>query len=272
MSMNRAVMTAAFHVRAARILAVVEFQYRTPNLLLILAMTVEPVIYLALWQAVARANGGAVQGWDAGEIAAYFIVLTLVRHLNMSVSPYDMERRIQHGTLSEELLRPLHPFHYDLARFVGWKIAMLLYWLPIALLLSLVFRPSWSVPVLAVPIFVLAAMNAFLIRSLFMWLVGLITFWTTRAGAVFDIVMLMELFLSGRLVPLDLMPGWAVELSAFLPFRWIFAFPIEAAIGRLSPAEMGVGLLAQLLWIATGVGCLRLAWPAVVRRFSAVGN
>lgn len=272
MSPDRAVAAAAFHLRAARTLTIAEFQYRAPNLLLMLAMVVEPVIYLALWQTVARANGGAVQGWDANDIAAYYLVWTLVRQLNMSVSPYAMERKIQHGMLTVDLLRPLHPFHYDIARFVGWKITMMIYWAPIAALLSLAFRPSWSAPPLAAPVFVVAALNAFVIRSLYMWLIGLITFWTTRAGAVFDMAVMLEMFLSGRLLPVDLLPGWAVQVSALLPFRWVFAFPIETAIGRLDTAEMLLGLVMQLVWIAAGIGCLRLVWPAVVRRFSAVGN
>ena len=44
----------------------------------------------------------------------------------------------------------------------------------------------------------------------------------------------LELLLSGRLVPLQLMPDWVEDLAAFLPFKWSFYFPIEALVGDMS--------------------------------------
>ena len=46
--------------------------------------------------------------------------------------------------------------------------------------------------------------------------------------------MTLELLLSGRLVPLSLMPDWAQTLADLMPFKWTFGFPIEALIGQLS--------------------------------------
>ena len=62
----------------------------------------------------------------------------------------------------------------------------------------------------------------------------MVTFWTTRVGAVFESLHRAELLLSGRLVPLSLMPDWAQQLADVLPFKWTFGFPIEALVGDLS--------------------------------------
>ena len=51
--------------------------------------------------------------------------------------------------------------------------------------------------------------------------------------AVFDLYMATEMLLSGRLVPLKLMPGWVQTLANFLPFKWTFGFPIESLVGNL---------------------------------------
>ena len=59
-------------------------------------------------------------------------------------------------------------------------------------------------------------------------------FWTTRGSAIFDLVHGAELLLSGRLVPLKLMPDWAQTLADWLPFKWTFDFPIELLVGHLS--------------------------------------
>ena len=59
----------------------------------------------------------------------------------------------------------------------------------------------------------------------------MITFWTTRVSAIFELFIAAELLLSGRLVPLPLMPDWAQDIAAFLPFQWSFYFPIESLVG-----------------------------------------
>ena len=62
----------------------------------------------------------------------------------------------------------------------------------------------------------------------------MLCFWTTRGAAIFDLYMTLELLLSGRLVPLPLMPDWVQEIARFLPFQWTFYFPIESLVGDLS--------------------------------------
>jgi ABC-2 type transport system permease protein len=84
--------------------------------------------------------------------------------------------------------------------------------------------------------------------------------------------MTTELLLSGRLVPLKLMPGWTQTLANYLPFKWAFYFPIEALVGHLSTASLLRGLGAQILWTAIGLALFRVAWRRAIRHYSAVGN
>jgi ABC-2 type transport system permease protein len=105
-----------------------------------------------------------------------------------------------------------------------------------------------------------------------LWLLGLITFWTTRASAIFETYMMAELLLSGRLVPLKLMPGWAQTLAAWLPFKWTFYFPIEALVGSLSTTALLRGLGMQALWTAIGASLVWVAFRGSVKHYTAVGN
>ena len=100
----------------------------------------------------------------------------------------------------------------------------------------------------------------------------MVTFWTTRVGPIFELVLTAELLLSGRLVPLSLMPEWAQSLANVLPFKWTFGFPIEALVGRLPEAELLGGLAMQVLWIAVGAIGVRVVWRFAIRRYGAVGG
>lgn len=260
-----------FYLTSMKQAIVVQFQYRVSNYFYMIGMVAEPVIYLVVWSSIARTHGGSVAGYTAGSFAAYYIVWTLVRNMNIVFTPYGWEFRIRQGQLSASLLRPIHPIHYDIAYFAGWKAVVIVLWLPIAAVLSLVFHPAISTTPLDVAVFAIAIWGAYLIRTMMLWLLGLITFWTTRVSAIFELYMAVELLLSGRLVPMALLPGWAQRLSDFLPFQWTFSFPIEALIGRLSARDLFAGLGMQALWVAIGAGLVALFWRASVRRYSAVG-
>jgi ABC-2 type transport system permease protein len=262
----------SFYLTSMRTAIIAQFQYRVANYFYMIGMVAEPVIYLVVWSAVARQAGGSIGGFTVGTFAAYYIVWTLVRNMNIVFTPYGWEYRIQHGELSGQLLRPLHPVHYDLSYFAGWKFVVIILWLPIAAVLTLIFHPTLSPNPQAIATFIVAIWGAYLIRSIALWMLGLITLWTTRVSAIFELYMALELLLSGRLVPLTLLPEWAQRIAVFLPFQWTFFFPIEALIGNLSNAQLLQGLAAQLGWIVGGFVALQLFWRASIRRFGAVGN
>jgi len=249
-----------------------QFQYRAATYMYLLGMVAEPVIYLVVWSTIADQSGGAVGGLTAGQFAAYYIVWTLVRTMNIVFTPYGWEWRIREGQLSGQLLRPLHPIHYDVAQFAGGKIPWLVYYLPIAAILTVVFHPTFDVRPAEIVVFAVAIWGAYLIRTFNQSALGLVTFWTTRVGALFSLYIVLELLLSGRLLPLTLMPGWVQTLAWLLPFRWTFYFPIEALVGDLSNAELLAGLGMQLFWTLIGIGIFSLVWRHAIRRYTAVGN
>ena len=87
------------------------------------------------------------------------------------------------------LLRPMHPIHFDIAFMAGWKVVVIVLWLPMAFVLSLLFHPTFNADLANVVVFFVAIWGAYLIRSLELWSLGMVTFWTTRVGPVFDVVL-----------------------------------------------------------------------------------
>lgn len=249
-----------------------QLQYRYNSVVRSLAFLIEPVVYLVVWTTIAEQRGGEVGGLATGTIAAYFIVWTLVRIMNVVFTPYGFEWRIQRGDFNAQLLRPAHPIHYDLSFFAGYNVTQLVTWLPVAVVLVLVFRPTLDPRPLEVAVFVVALWGAYVVRSMFLWALGMVTFWTTRASALFELYVVCELLFSGRLVPMDLMPEPLQEVARWLPFYWTFGFPIDTLVVGKGDAELLTGLAAQVLWTAIGAGLVALVWRRAARRYTAVGN
>jgi len=249
-----------------------QFQYRAANYFYMIGMVAEPVVYLVVWSTIARQQGGSVGGYTPQTFAAYYIVWTLVRNMNIVFTPFGWEERIREGRLSAQLVRPIHPIHYDLGFFAGWKVVVIVLWIPLAAVLSLIFHPSLSPTVAQVATFLVAIWGAYLIRSLLLWMLGMVTFWTTRVSALFEAFFAAELLLSGRLLPVSLMPEWAQTLASFLPFESTFGFPITSLVGPITTAELIQGLARQLVWIVLGTIGVRMMWRRAVRAYTAVNG
>ena len=261
-----------FYVTAGKISILQQFQYRIANYFYMIGMVAEPVIYLVVWSTIANQQGGSVGGYTPGQFAAYYIVWTLVRNMNVVFTPFGWEGRIREGTLSMELMRPMHPIHSDIAYFSGWKVVVIVFWIPIAVFLTWIFKPTFDINLQEAIVFFIAIWGAFLIRTMLLSLLGMITFWTTRVSAIFELYFGLELILSGRLVPMTLMPQWVQDLSNYLPFKWTFYFPIEALVGSMTTRDLWTGIGMQIFWIVTGASLLNLIWRAAIRQFSAVGG
>jgi ABC-2 type transport system permease protein len=261
-----------YYVTRGRTQIQVNFQYRVATYFWMIGMLAEPIVYLVVWTTIAEQRGGSVEGFTAGEFAAYYIVWTLVRNMNIVFGAPFWEWRIREGHMARDLLRPLHPLHNDLAWFAGSKFVIVALWIPVAAGLIVAFQPTLDPTALEIGVFVVAIWGAYLIRTMIQSTIGMLCFWTTRGAAVFDLYMTSELLLSGRLVPLPLMPDWVETIAAFLPFQWAFYFPIDSLVGDRSTGWLLGGLAIQALWIVGLLVVFRFAWRAAIKRFSAVGG
>ena len=257
---------------AARQAILEQLQYRLANMLFMVHLLIEPVIYLVVWTTIANAQGGSVGGYTAAQFAGYYIIWTLVRQFNLSLGPQSFSWRIKEGRLAAELLRPVHPILVDIGYYLGYKVTATMYWLPVGALLWLVFRPEIQPVLWQVAAFPLALMLAFFIRFALLWLLGLVCFWTERVDALFELYFTLELLLSGRLVPLEIMPHWAQSIANFAPFQWTFYFPIEILLGRTGVNEFLRGFGTQILWVVICYGLVLLVWKRAVKHFTAVGG
>jgi ABC-2 type transport system permease protein len=247
-------------------------QYRMNLAIWILSLITEPIVYMTVWTVVTREQGGSVNGLTAGQFSAYYIAWMLVRHFSVTLSPDALEWRVKNGQFSGLMLRPVHPVHIDIGENIGYKLVALPIILVMMLGLALVFPPQFTLEWWRVLVFIPAVIVSFLIRFLFHWIVGLIAFWTTRASALFDVLSVSEIFLTGRLAPMQILPPVIVTIATFSPFRWMISFPVELLLGQVAPQDVVPGLAIQLFWLAFMIGLLRVVWGAAVRRYGAVGG
>ena len=190
-----------YYLAEARNGLVSEFQYGVAAAIALLGFLIEPVIYLAVWRTVALAQGGEVGGYDANDFTAYYIVWSLVRVMNLALTPYSWEWRIRGGRLNEFLIRPVHPFHRDFAFFAGQKPVWIAIWVPMAIILWITYRPEVELTIARSLVFFVSIWAAFVIRHMYLFTLGALNFWTTRTSALFELSIAVELLSVGATGP-----------------------------------------------------------------------
>jgi ABC-2 type transport system permease protein len=246
-------------------------QYRLSLVIWMISQVLDPVIYLIVWATVTKASGGSVGGYTAPDFAAYFLALMLVNHLTYTWIMYEYDYRIREGSLSSSLLRPVHPIHSDVADNLSSKMVSTPGLLLVAIVLGVIFRPAVHIVPWALAAAIPAVVLAYIVRFLLEWTLALAAFWTTRVNAINQIYFVVVLFLSGQVAPLSLFPPAIQTIASVLPFRWMVSFPVELILGNLTPLQALAGFAVQAAWLAVCLLCVRLAWRAGVRRYSAVG-
>ncbi len=239
------------------------FQYRAEMVIWTVWGLIHPLVALAVWSAAARS--GAIGGFERGDFAAYFLVLT------MSWDSFEFSWLVQTGRMSAKLLRPLHPVHEAVAYNIAYKAMMLLLlvpaWLMMLWALDAHAHPRWWHVVLTVPTLFLAAVIRFTWNSC----LAMLAFWVVRVDAIHQLYWSLDMFLGGRLAPLALMPGFLRLAATYAPFRSMTVFPLELALGYLDGRQIAEGMALQVVWLAVGYGLFRLLWRAGIRQYSAVG-
>jgi ABC-2 type transport system permease protein len=249
-----------------------QWQYRANLLMYLLYWLVSPVVYLAVWTAVA-ASQGDVHGLTANDFVTYYLTLLIVDTLTSDITIHILAYKIQDGTLAGELLKPVHPILTTvLVNNLAFKALTQIGLIPVWVGLYLLFRPDFSAVtlpalLLAAPVIVLGFTINFLLGAV----ITCIAFWTTRVYSLAEFYWAFVLLLGGQFVPLDLMPPAIQRVAEYLPFQIRLYVPIQIILGRLPPEVIARDLGLGLIWLGVSLALFLAVWRAGLRRFSAVG-
>lgn len=244
--------------------------YRAEMLVWMLTTTM-PLVSLALWNAVA--HEAPIGAFGPEEFTRYFLITLLVRQLTGCWLVWELNHEIRTGTLTQRLLRPIHPFIAYSAENLGAFPVRTLISLPV-MLLALYYggQSLFHGQLSLLPLWLCSLIGAWLINFFVMALVGSLAFYMESALSVFDAYFGLFTVLSGYLIPLSLFPNWLTSLNNWLPFRYTIGFPVELATGILSPERAWHDLGIQWLWAAICCILSLLVFSRGVKRYAAFGG
>jgi ABC-2 type transport system permease protein len=249
-----------------------QWQYRANLLMYLLYWLVSPIIYLAVWTSIANANGD-VNGYTANDFITYYMVLLIVDQATSNIVIHTFGYKIQDGTLSGELIKPIHPMLTNaLVNNIAFKGLTVMGLTPIWIILFFLFKPDFgSVTLMGILLAIPAMLLGFLVGYLLSAAITSLAFWTTRVYSIHEFYFALILLFSGQFVPLTLMPKIIQDIAQYLPFQLFIYYPIQLILGRLSTQQIIQGYVMAGIWLVVSLLLFNWIWRAGVKRFSAVG-
>ncbi len=249
-----------------------QWQYRANLLMYLLYWLVSPIIYLAVWTSIASSNG-SVKGMTVNDFTTYYLTLLIVDQITSNIVIHTFAYKVQDGSLSGELIRPIHPMLTNaLVNNIAFKALTILGFIPIWIILYFLYKPDYSSVTIAnillsIPAMILGFFVGFLLSAS----ITSLAFWTTRVYSIQEFYFALATLFSGQFVPLTLMPPLIQEIARYLPFQLMIYFPVELILGNLSQAQIIQGFASGIIWLVTSILMFNAIWRNGVKRYSAVG-
>jgi ABC-2 type transport system permease protein len=239
------------------------------------------VTTILLWQAIYAATDNEdkkVGGYSQKEMIAYLLLIHVSRAFSsMPGLAAGISRDIRDGSLKKYLIQPLDMIAYLLSYRAAHKVA---YITTSALPYALLFFLCWyfggifdTLPdALTFLAYLLSLLLGFVIGFLFETAMGLVGFWILEVSSLLWVVNTLNFFVSGQMIPLEVMgPTWTMVLK-WLPFQYLAYFPARIFLGKVPLDQLWLDLDIELAW---AVGLLLLCqwlYARGLRRYSAFGG
>ena len=222
--------------------------YRTRMVLWILRNMLMLFMLRMVWTAV-YGDREIMNDVTLDAMILYVTIAMLQQYLIEPVAMFELDARIQLGTVAGDLIRPVgfipQLLAYDIGFLIG-RLPLIALVLPMAAIIGSVHLP----PTFAATIGFLVSLVLAYILGLLVWLpVGMLGFWTISTAGIRFLLASVMAFVSGQMIPLWFMPGFLRTSLEWLPFQGMAFAPLSIYVGQVTGFEILRSIGVQIAWI-----------------------
>lgn len=222
--------------------------YRSRMLLWIARNMLMLFMLRMVWTSV-YGDSDVVNGVSLSAMILYVTIAMLQQYLIEPVAMFELDERIQRGTVAGDLIRPVglipQLLAYDVGFLIG-RIPLIAMVLPIAAIVGSLQLPPTSSASIG---FVVSLFLAYIL-NLLVWLpVGMLGFWTLNTSGVRFMLFSVIALVSGQMIPLWFIPGILRTILAWLPFQGMSFAPLSIYVGQTTGSDILQTIAVQAAWI-----------------------
>lgn len=216
---------------------------------------------------ISSVNGSTL--FNFKEIFTYYIIGGLISISNGV--HYNIGNRISSGKLSNLMISPSSAIMRCVVSDSGWHIFSNFINTILLIGIAIIGREYIFLPneISALIFTFLAAMVGFVTQIYINLIFGMLAFWMTDAWGIFDLQGNITNILSGKLIPLSVLPF--TSLISALPFAFFYYLPIQIFMQKYNNIQSLQIVLTGFVWILALHIFTRYIWKRGLKKFEAVG-
>ena len=250
--------------------------YRASLMVSLIGEPISFMIHVALFRRIYEYNQADVMvGYDLSQMIWYFAGITFVWYCIWNNTDSNISNKILSGDLAIDLLRPVSIFNYELAVAVGGRtVSVMLELFPSIVIFSLIYAPRF-LTLSSILKFMLIMLLSFFLLFLINFMIGLTAFRIKSNYSLQSVKLFIISLTAGAYIPLEFYPEWLNKIISFLPFQYLFYWPIQFFLNMettrgIQPLIRVISL--QLIWIVCLYVLTQLIWKRAIKKFCAVGG
>ena len=226
------------------------------------------------WYAVYRFNK-QVGSYNESMMLTYILTGSILHSLVLTTRSARTAIHIASGDLNNFLIKPLNYFTRTLFLDLGGKAANLFFLFLEMIAIFLILKPPFFIQtniIYLLGFIIISVLSLFLFFYLSL-IISLTAFWYPEhngwpARFLFNV---SNRFLSGSLIPLDVLPVSIFNFLRFLPTSYFIFFPLQIYLGKISQSEILAGFFIMLFWVFILRILVKLIWSKGLKNYTAVG-
>jgi ABC-2 type transport system permease protein len=219
-----------------------------------------------IWYISAR-NGSTL--FDFKEIFTYYIIGGLISISNGV--HYNIGEKIASGKLANQMINPSSVLLRCIVGDQGWHSFSNIVNTILLIIVAIVGREYIFLPSSLLTLFftLLIAGIGYISQIYINMIFGMFAFWMTDAWGIFDLQANITNILSGKLIPLSVLPF--TSFVSVLPFAYFYFLPIQVFMEKYNYTQSIQIIFIGLLWIFVLHILTRIIWKKGLKKFEAVG-
>lgn len=180
------------------------------------------------------------------ELVLYFLISTLI----LTVVDFNLVRQritslIRDGNFVIYLIRPIRVIPCLVVKFIGENIIKI-----VASVVALIIASKiLDMSIQNKPIFLFYMLLVFLFVLTVRIFFGILAFWVTETWGIGQGYSVVEMVLSGTLIPIFLFPTILIQIGKFLPFQYLTYSLNLIALNKISLGTIYLNFIILTLWL-----------------------
>lgn len=225
--------------------------YRFETITTILVRIIFLTVTYFFWTAIYGGAGSSaiVSGASLDQMLMYSVISILMACLFSTRVESNLHDRIRKGNVAVDYIKPLSVFGMYFAEDIGEIIKNVVQkFIPLLIFASLFLVKPVPYSFLYFSLFLISVIFSFLILWFIAAIFGLLHFWLTDLGPLGLVKDYIIGFLSGSLIPTWFFPEQVQRILSYMPFVYIYQYPISIFLGKISYRDALMSLLIQFVW------------------------